>query len=163
MMTKMKSISGLAVLLSVLIMMSQCTTVHKETVSPIPDLKTEKIPDEIERLEEIADKHADPSIRAKAYLHLAKLYSSYKNTKPNYQQALKKLEMYLSFEPAKGETDEMQNWLALLRELVKEHDEIRKAKQTINQLAKENKELKDAVEELKNIDIQMEEKRKQVK
>ncbi len=174
---KMKRMCGLVALLCALIILSQCATAYKEAPPPHPGLKTEKLPDEIERLTDIADKAADPSMRAKADLQLAKLYSSYKNPRPDYQQALKRLEMYLSFEPAKGETDEMKNWLSLLRELAEEREEIRKATQTINQLtkdnnqlikdnrelAKENKELKDTVEELKNIDIKMEEKRKQIK
>ena len=159
----MKSISGLVVLLSALIILSQCAPVYKEAAPPLPGVKAEKMSDDVERLEEIADKDSDPSVRAKAQLRLAKLYSSHENPRPNYQQALKRLEMYLSFNPAEGEADEMQDWLALLRELVKEHDELRKAKQTMSQLAKENKELKDTVEGLKNLDIKMEEKRKQVK
>lgn len=163
MISKMKSISGLVVLLSALIILSQCAPVYKEAAPPLPGVKAEKMSDDVERLEEIADKDSDPSVRAKAQLRLAKLYSSHENPRPNYQQALKRLEMYLSFNPAEGEADEMQDWLALLRELVKEHDELRKAKQTMSQLAKENKELKDTVEGLKNLDIKMEEKRKQVK
>jgi hypothetical protein len=181
---KIKRMCGLVALLCALIMLSQCATAHKEAPLPHPALETEKLPDDIERLTDIADKAADPSMRAKADLQLAKLYSSYKNPKPDYQQALKRLEMYLSFDPAKGETDEMKNWLSLLHELAEGSEEIRKATQTLNQLtkdnnqlikdnreltkenrelAKENKELKDTVEELKNIDIKMEEKRKQIK
>lgn len=181
---KIKGMCGLVALLCALIILSQCTTAYKEAPLPHPGLETEKLPDDIEHLTDIADKAAEPSMRAKADLQLAKLYSSYKNPKPDYQQALKRLEMYLSFDPAKADTDEMKNWLSLLRELGEEREEIRKATQTINQLtkdnnqlikdnnqlikdnrevAKENKDLKDAVEELKNIDIKMEEKRKQIK
>jgi len=161
--SKMKGISGLVVLLSVLVVLSHCASVYKEAAPTLPGVKAEDMSADIERLEEIADKDADPSVRAKAQLRLAKLYSAHKNPKPNYQQALKRLEMYLSFNPAEGEADEMQNWLALLRELVREHDELRKAKQTINQLTKENKELKDTLQGLKDLDIKMEEKRRQVK
>jgi outer membrane protein assembly factor BamD (BamD/ComL family) len=193
---KIKRLSGLLILLSVLVMLAQCATVCKET--PLPGQKTEKMLGEIGSLEEVADKHADRSMRAEANLQLAKLYSSYKNPRPDYEQALKRLEMYLSFYPAKGKTDEMQNWLSLLQELVTGREEIRKATQTINQLtikreklegdskeltkdnkelareneeltkenaelARENKELKDTVKALQNIDIKMEEKRKQIK
>jgi hypothetical protein len=152
MISEVKNMSGLVILLSVLIMLTQCTPAYREA-PPLPGMEAEKMSDEVARLEETADKHTDPTVRVKAQLQLAKLYSSHKNPRPNYQRALKRLEMYLSFDPTQGETDEMQNWLALLRELVRERDELRK----------ENRELKDTVEELKNLDIKMEEKRKQVK
>ncbi len=162
MMFTIKRIYEIAVLLSMAVILSQCSTVHRETGLPLSDLKPEQIESEIKRLEEVSNKHVDRSERAKAHLQLATLYSSYKNPKPNYQQALKELEEYLSFNPETDRTDEIENWSALLNEMVRMTDEIRKAKQKINQLTKENKELKDAVEKLKDLDIKMEEKRKQL-
>ena len=179
-----RRISCLLGLLTLLAILVQCATVSKESPSPFPGRKTQRTLSEIESLKKAADKDSDPSVRAQAALELAKLYSFSGNPKPDYEQALKRLEMYLSFHPAEGETDEMRNWLSLLRDLVKGRERIIKATQTINQLTKENeemekeneelavqnkeltrenKELKDTVKALKNIDIKMEEKRKQIK
>ncbi|MEW6584151.1 MAG: hypothetical protein AB1442_00920 [Nitrospirota bacterium] len=143
-------------LLSLIVMLSQCSVAYKETVPPLSNVKPENIANEIKRFEKITGGDADPSGRAEAHLQLAKLYSSYKNPKPDYRRALRELEEYLSLEPAKAKIYEMQNWLALLRELARMDEELQKARHTIS-------ELKDAVEKLKDIDIKMEEKKKQVK
>jgi hypothetical protein len=195
---KIQRVFGLGVLLSLMLMLAQCATVCREPLTPLPEQKTGKMVSEIVSIEEVADKAPDPSVRAKADLDLAKLYSSYKNPRPDYEQALRRLEMYLSFYPVEGAKDEMRNWVLLLQGLVKGREEIGKSAQTINQLTKENeelasegkkqakenkevirnnkelareneelardnKELRDTVRALKNIDIKMEEKRKQIK
>jgi hypothetical protein len=143
-------------LLSMIVMLSQCSVAYKETVPPLSNVKPENIADEIKRFERITGGDKDPSGKAEAHLQLAKLYSSYKNPKPDYRRALKELELHLSLDPANAKIYEIQNWRALLRELARMEEELQKARQTIS-------ELKDAVEKLKEIDIQMEEKKKQVK
>ena len=163
MISRIKKLTGFVVLLVALAALPGCAIFHRETVAPTPDLKPKQIADEIERCQEVVRKHGDLPKRTDTHLQRARLYSSYKNQKPDYEQALEELEAYLSLNPAEGEHDEIQNWLALLREIVKVNEENKKSKQKINQLAKENKDLKGAVEQLKNLDIQMEERRKQVK
>ena len=144
-------------------MLSHCATLHKEPAPPAPDLKTQSLPEDIKSLEEIAKKHPDQSMRAKAHLKLAKLYSSYKNPNFNYRRALKELEMYLSFNPPDGKTDEIQNLLAILHELDRMNEENKKLRQKMDQLIEENKELKNSIERLKHLDIKIEEKRKKIK
>lgn len=170
MISKIKMIFRFLFFPVILIMLSHCATAQKESAPSPADLKTEKLHDEVRRLEEIAKNHPDQSMRAKAHLQLAKLYFSHKNPNPNYQQALRELEMYLSSDPVGGGADEIQDWLAVLRELEKTSEESKKSKQKMSQLLKDNKELKDAivklkdsVEKLNDLDIRMEEKRKQVK
>jgi len=148
------------------IILSHCTTAQKEdttSVPDVPDVKTQSLPEDIKLLKEIAQKDPDQSMRAKAYLKLAKLYSSHKNPNLNYQQALKALEMYLSFDPADGGTDEIEDLLAILRAMEKINEENKKSRQKVNQLVRDNKELKESLEQLKNLDIKMEEKRKQIR
>jgi len=145
------------------IILSHCTTAQKEHTTSVPELKTESLPEDIKLLKEIAQKDPDQSMRAKAYLKLAKLYSSHKNPNLNYQQALKALEMYLSFDPADGGTDEIEDLLAILRAMEKINEENKKSRQKVNQLVRDNKELKESLEQLKNLDIKMEEKRKQIR
>lgn len=146
-----------------IIILSHCTTAQKEHTTSMPDLKTQSLSENIKLLKEIAQKHPDQSMRAKAHLKLAKLYSSHKNPNLNYQQALKELEMYLSFNPADGGIDEIQDLLAILRAMEKINEENRKSRQKVNQLVRENKELNESLEQLKNLDIQMEEKRKKIR
>ncbi len=163
MISKIKKLAGFVMLLAALAALPECATSREKTVVPPPSLKPEQIANRIEHYRKIAKEHGDLSTRADAHLQLARLYSSYKNQRPDYEQALKELETYLSFNPEKGKYDELQNWMALLREIVRGDEENRKSKQKINQLAKENRELRGAVEQLKNLDIQMEERKRQVK
>ena len=157
-----------------LLMLSQCATVRKEPEATAPAVKAEQVktdaqvraavlPDDISLLEEIARNHPDQLVRAQAHLKLARLYASHKNEHPNYQRALEELELYLNSNPDDGGSDEIQDLLAVLRELTRLSAENQKLRQKVNQLAKEKQELKDSVERLKKLDIRMEEKRKRVK
>lgn len=113
-----------------------------------PVLKTEGFSKDIVKLEEIIQKEVDVSIVTKAHLELALLYLHYKNPSHDYFKALQELEIYTSLSPS-GKTDEIQNLLTLLRE--------------VKRLADENQELIKTVEKLKHLDINIEEKRRQVK
>jgi hypothetical protein len=146
---KSRSIAKVFLWCCVLILLADCTSARRETGPGLSDVKTGKFAGEMARLEEIAKNDPDPFARAEAHLSRARLYSSYKNPNPDYRQALRELEKYLSFNPPKGKTVEIRNWLAILREL--------------DRVKKENNDLKDILERLKNLDITIEEKRKQVK
>lgn len=113
-----------------------------------PVLKTEDFSKDIAKSEEIIQKEVDISIVTKAHLELALLYLHYKNPNHDYFKALQELEIYISLSPS-GNTDEIQNLLTLLREVKK--------------LADENQELIKTVEQLKHLDINIEEKRRQIK
>lgn len=102
---------------------------------------------EIERLNEITKNHPDPDARARSHLRLAAYYSAHKNA--NYLSALKELEAYAALDPEGSKRESIQNWLALLREL----------ERTKNKL----KESKESLEQLKKLDIKMEEMRKKIK
>jgi len=158
MISKIKMTSRFLLVLFALTVLSNCATMHKEPAPP-----AQSPPEDVKPPEEIAQGHPDQSMLAKAHLQMATLYSFYKNPELNYQRALKELEIYLSFNPADGGTDEIQNLLAILRELDRVNEENKKSRQKVNQLSKENKELKASVKELKNLDIKIEEKRKKVK
>lgn len=125
-------------------------------------IKPEDFSKEIARLEAIA-KSADLSAQPKAHLQLALLYSHYKNPNSDYIVALKELETYISLDPEDGRATEIQNLLAILRRFKKITDENQQIKVKVEQLFLENSEIKKAVEQLKHLDIRMEEKRKEVK
>ncbi|MGW8272109.1 MAG: hypothetical protein ACWGN7_01835, partial [Thermodesulfovibrionales bacterium] len=63
-------------------------------------------------------------------------------------RALKALESCATTDPANCSSDQIKTWMVVLREL--------------NRVSKEYRDLKDTVDKLQNIEIKIEEKRKQV-
>jgi hypothetical protein len=139
----------LLIFLVILIPLSHCASWHKKGASSFGDVKSYNFSHDIVRLEKIVKNNPESSIRAKAHFQLALLYSSYKNPNPNYQQALKELEAYISLNSSGKVSEEILNWLAILREL--------------NKLIDENQKMKESVKQLKNLDIEIEEKKKKLK
>lgn len=158
-----KKVIKLLILLLALIMLSQCAGAHKEGIPSYSKVKPDNLSNDIRRLEEIVKNNTDSSMLAEAHFQLALLYSSYKNPNPNYQQALKELEAYISLSPSGEVSEGIQNLLSILRELDKTIEDNKKIKQQNSLLIRESKELKESVEQLKNLDIKMEEKKKKVK
>lgn len=110
-----------------------------------PDLKPGDYGREIARLKSVIKTHPQRSERVKAHLHLAGLYSSYKNPSKDYALALEQLNSYISLNPNAAKEYDVQNRLHLLRE--------------IEQLSEKNVKLEQAIEELKLLDQQIEQKR----
>lgn len=141
------------------LMVSQCTPASLHKDAEVKDmkysarLKPGDFPKEIARLEKIAKTHSDMSVQARAHLQLAMLFLDYKNPVVNYLRALRELEAYISLEPEGGKADEIQTWRALLNKLeflTKEN----------NRIKEENQKMKDIIENMKSLDIQLEQKRK---
>ena len=196
-----------------MIFVSSCTLPYLDRTSCTTIPKPEGFPITITRWDTIAKEDTDIAKRATAHLWLALLYSHYKNLNPDYLMALNELEIYVNLDKERGNADEIQNLLALLRSLKaleeenkrlkseqehfpqekldseKNHEKLKserehvpqenqeklknelervskenqELKTKIEQLIKENQEMKKTVEELKYLDINIEEKRKQVK
>src|SRR4030043_1347210 len=72
--------------------------------------------EETSRLEKRAGEHPKTSVRAQSHLQLAFLYVNYRNPQINYTRALHEMESYFSVAPGKAQTDDVQNWLAVLKE-----------------------------------------------
>lgn len=104
------------------------------------------------RLEKVAHDHPEASVRARSHLKLAYLYANYRNPQLNYNRALQEMESYLSLVPAKKQTDDFNNWLAVLKEIGK----LQKANRNLRE---EAAGLKETIDKLKSLDRQMEEKR----
>ncbi len=151
---------GASVLITLLILLTSCAGKH-ESVRPVEpvEMKPEK------------------SAITQQNLERAKWYMSSANPERDYRQALKEFELSVERDPEIGRTDYVRDWLSVLRELDRMTDEYnrlteesRRIKQRLNQLTKENKELresnkelKESIEKIKNLDIKMEEKRKQIR
>ena len=152
-------IIGLFLLVLIVVLLSQCTLAPLHKDAELKDmkystrLKPKDFPKEIARLEKIAKTNPDISVQARAHLQLALLHADHKNPFPDYLRAVKGLETFISLEPEGGKADDIQNLLALLKKielLTKEN----------NRIKEENQKMKDIIENMKSLDIQLEQKRK---
>ena len=115
------------------------------------------------RLEKLAHDHPDPSVRSQSHLKLAFLYVNCRNPQLSYTRALQEMESYLSSVPTKTQTDDIHNWLAVLKEVEKLQAGLEKAQKANRSLREEASDLKETIDRLKNLDRQMEEKRRPTK
>jgi len=136
---------------------------------------------ETSRLEKRAREHSEASVRAQSHLQLAFLYMNHRNPQLNYARALQEMESYFSLAPGKAQTDYVQNWLAVLREVGKlesdlermqkvnkslRDEEVAKLQSDLERMQKVNKSLRDEVaglketiERLKSLDRHIEQRR----
>jgi hypothetical protein len=118
------------------------------------------------RLEKRAREDPRASVRARSHLRLAFLYVTHRNPQLNYGRALQEMESYLSLAPAEEQTDDVQNWLAVLKEVGRLQTGLEKAQKANKNLRDEvaglkemNNKMKETIERLTSLDRQMEEKR----
>jgi hypothetical protein len=118
---------------------------------------------ETSRLEKLAREDPKTTVRAQSHLQLAFLYVNYRNPQLNYTRALQEMENYLSLAPGKAQTEDFQNWLAVLKEVGKLKTSLEKVQKANRSLSDEVAGLKETIERLKSLDRQMEEKRRLTK
>jgi chromosome segregation ATPase len=121
---------------------------------------------EASRLEKLSHEHPEASVRARSHLQIAFLYVNYRNPQLNYSRALREIESYLSLTPAKAQTDDVQNWLAVLQKIeslqmsLKRVQEANKSlREEVSGLREVNNKMRETIETLNSLDRQMEEKR----
>jgi predicted nucleic acid-binding Zn-ribbon protein len=114
---------------------------------------------ETSRLEKRASEHPETFARAQSHLQLAFLYVNYRNPQLNYTRALQEMESYLSLAPAKEKTDDVQNWLAVLREVGKLQTGMERMQKQNKSLRDEVAGLKETIEKLKSLDRHIEQRR----
>lgn len=155
-MYRLQRIIELCAILFLLLLISQCASMGVQKGANLyrihthyKELKPSGFHKEIARLKAIHEKPKDTSGDVMAHLQLALLYSHYKNPTPNYYRALKELETYVSLDAEGGKADVIQNWLKMLKEIVR--------------LDRENMGMKEKVEQLQYLDIELEKSRKLVK
>jgi len=118
---------------------------------------------EASRLEKLAREDPKASVRAQSHLQLAFLYMNYRNPQLNYTRALQEMESYLSLSPARAQTDDFQNWLAVLKEVGKIQTRLEKVQKANKSLRDEVAVLKETIEKIKSLDRQIEERRRLTK
>lgn len=114
---------------------------------------------ETSRLEKRAREHPETSARAQSHLQLAFLYVNHRNPQINYARALQEMENYFSLAPAKEKTDDVQNWLAVLKEVGKLQTGMEKMQKVNKSLRDEVAGLKETIERLKSLDRHIERRR----
>ena len=114
---------------------------------------------ETSRLEKRAREHPETSVRAQSHLRLAFLYVNYRNPQINYTRALHEMESYFSLVPGKAQTDDVQNWLAVLKEVGKLQTGMERMQKVNKSLRDEVAGLKETIEKLKSLDRHIEERR----
>jgi hypothetical protein len=121
---------------------------------------------ETARLGKLAREDPTASVRARSHLLLAFLYVNPRNPHLSYNRALQEMESYVSLSPAEAQTDEIQSWLAVLKEVGKLQTALEKVQKANKSLQDEmaglkelNNKMKETIERLTNLDRQMEEKR----
>ena len=109
--------------------------------------------DEISELEKRTGDKTNLAVHSKSYLQLALLQLDHKNPSRNYSKALEALVKYVEAEPRAADLDEVQNWITVLKEMKKLHDEISSLKATVEKL-------KGDIEKLNALDLELEKKRR---
>ena len=121
---------------------------------------------ETTRLGKLAREDPNASVRAQSHLLLAFLYVDHRNPRLNYNRALQEMESYLSLAAADAQTDNFQNWLAVLKEVGKLQTSLEKVQKANKSLTDEvaglkevTNKMRETIERLTSLDRQMEEKR----
>jgi hypothetical protein len=99
------------------------------------------------RLEKMIENYGAESVHANTHLQLAWLYANDKNPKMDYKKALREFETFRSLAPDEAKTDEIQNWLSILRALDRSQKELQQKQEAISLITGENAERKMALEQ----------------
>ena len=143
---------------------------------PYPVLGAEDIETRIIILEKTAEESSNSSTKASLLFHLSLLYSHHKNPLPDYSLSLERLKEYILLDPEGGSTGFVQYFLTLLEKIEKNkniHEKLKDSIETLKEenkglkkrsenLSKENGRMKEIIEELKHLDIRLEEKRRKI-
>jgi chromosome segregation ATPase len=129
-------------------------------------LEPEEFPEKIKQLEEIALNHESMTVRTKAFYYVAIAYMHYNNPEPNYPQALKNLDEYITRDTENETLDEVVAWKAVLIELDRCMEEIRKLEKSIAQLrqqyARSDKNRKDSIRQIEELSQTIEQQKKEI-
>jgi len=163
----------MSLFLAIILLLVSCNPIY---IARLED-DFQSIPD----LEKRISEEKDPAVRANYHLQLAWLYSNHKNPDLDYRKALAQFELYRSLVPDKAKTDEIQDWLFVLRALdrsekenlethlaledrAQENQQLRENVESLSEknasLEEGNASLKKAIERMKNLNLQVEKKKK---
>ena len=167
MMPRLKTLTKFFVFLIMWMTIANCAQMRSPVIEKdsvfYPVIYTQHFPKEIARVEKILKYHPDPSIRAMAHLQLVLLNTNYRNPNPNYLRALEELKAYIALDPEGAKTEEVQNMLALLSEIEKIVKENEEMKESVRLLTIQNQRAKKTMQELKDLDVEIEEKRRKIR
>jgi len=125
----------------------------------------------IEALNERRKKNHQIPASSQEHLELAFLYSHYNNPQPDYKRALDELIIYTSVDSELSRRAVIKNWLHMLKEIQRldssnkecKKEEMDFLRKEVAKLREENAAMSEKLNQLKNLDIELEEKKRLVK
>lgn len=128
---------------------------------------------EIKRLNDIVESGPNQKVKVSdVHLQLALLHSSYKNPKRDYNMALIEIEQYVALEPKGANDYEIQNLLTLLKTIKRGRNKGRESNLEsenkeltlkVDELNEDIENLNETIDKLKQLDVELEKKRKSFK
>jgi hypothetical protein len=152
---------------------------NKEVVKEVTlnsALESKRISPEINSLEKALNTSLDSSEHQRILLRLALLYSHYNNMTPDYLKAYKYFQLFMDTAPQNIKTSEIIYVYTLLKELKDMPLYKNKARDSMNELIDKNNKMENkcvklnleiqnlqkTIEQLKNVDLLLEKKRKRI-
>ena len=146
-----------------IIMLSQCAykplrqdTSLESILLKYQTIEPAEIKRTIEALNERRKKNYNVPASSQEHLELAFLYSHYNNPQPDYKRALDELIIYTSVDSELSRRALIKNWLRMLKE-------IQMLDSSNEECREKNADMREKLNQLKNLDIELEEKKRQVK
>jgi hypothetical protein len=161
-----------------LVLTMLCSCVIRETAAP------EYFVAEENRLTTQIYYASDPDVLSDLYASRARLRVRADNPHPDYRGALRDFESSLNLNPEPGKAGDIVDWIAALRRInaleldtgnikakyeQSEHQNrtltgnVAQLEKTVEQLEKKEKELRKSIEELQSLELQMEQRRQQLR
>jgi len=121
-------------------------------------LDPEDFPEKIEQLEDISQNHKSMSVRTRALFYIALAHMHYNNPSPDYSEALKYLDEYITLDSSNKDIDEIVAWKSTLHALdssIQEYEKLEKSyaqmKQEYESTNKNRKDLNNQINALSQI------------
>jgi outer membrane protein assembly factor BamD (BamD/ComL family) len=137
------------IILLIVIWFSGCATVtgpEKQFQEAAVSVKEKRFKEAVAACNQIMVDSPDSSLAADALFEIALINANYANPQRDYVQATRTFAEFVKHYPDNRRVDEARTWISVLK--------------TIQELKKQNEHLTESIEELKQLDIEHEEKRK---
>lgn len=125
---------------------SVVTMPEKQFQDAAVSAKEKRYKDAVATYNKIMADSPDSALAADALFEVALIHAHHDNPQRDYAQASRTFSDFLKRYPDNRRTDEARTWISVLK--------------TVQELKKQNEHLNDSIEELKQLDIKHEEKRK---
>jgi chromosome segregation ATPase len=160
------------VIISVMLSSGRCSLfralgiVSPEFREDFSQLDPADFPEKIEQLEEIAQNHKSEHVRTRAVFYLALAYLHYNNPSPDYSEAVKYLDEYITLDSDDKDIDEIVAWkstLVTLNNCLQEYEKLEKSYAQLKQkYESENKDNEALNGQIKDLSQTIEKQKKEI-